>query len=101
MARFPKTLRSTQRAKHSKADGHMEGSPTPFNRDTPRPVEIRRLSNITIERKRLNPSPMAKHFTNFAPVIRGQVRIPKDIVSSNRDGQDGRLIVSAGDYPED
>lgn len=71
--RFPKTLRSSQ-----KGSGRLPSDPTAFDRAALRPAETRRLSRITSETARLNPSPMAKHFTNFAPKM-GGTKVPKVI----------------------
>jgi hypothetical protein len=100
MARFPKTLRSTQRAKHSKTEGVLPVAPSSFHRSAPRPVDEQRLSNITIERKRLNPHALAQRFTKFISHYTGQVKIPRDIVSSGREGG-GRARLDVGQIPED
>lgn len=98
--------RSTQRNRRSTADGHVPRSPAPHDphragaepgrlRDTPTadnyPVhwgprvnrtgeDNKRLTNITNERARGNPHPLAKRMTKFITNMRGQVRIPVDVV---------------------
>lgn len=99
--RFPKTLRSSQRAKHSDTEGQLPVHPSSFHRSMPRPVSEQRLSNITIERKRLNPHPIAQRFTKFISHYTGQVRIPRDVISAARQTQDGRARLDVGQIPED
>lgn len=104
--------RSTQRARHQAADGHLarspkphdphrrEGDPTVALKDDPvglhTPPEfgdrmdhrnVKRLTNITIERTRNNANRLARRFTKFIEIMSGQVRIPRDVV-----GRQGTVI---------
>lgn len=101
MARFPKTLRSSQRAKHSDTEGQLPVHPSSYHRGAPRPVAEQRLSNITIERRRLNPHPLAQRFTKFTTHYAGQVKIPRNMIHPNRDVQDARASLDVGQIPED
>jgi hypothetical protein len=67
---------------------------------------MQRLSPTTIERKRLNPSPLARFFTRFTTNYRGQVRIPHNLLSPDRftlTGRDsqGERGIDVGELPED
>jgi hypothetical protein len=107
MARFPKTLRSTQKASHSLTEGLLPAAGTTgFDREAPRPAKMERLSPTTIGRKRLNPHPVARFFTRFTTNYRGQVRIPHNLMSEDRfslTGRDpsGERGIDVGEMPED
>jgi hypothetical protein len=106
MARFPKTLRSTQKARRGPNEGLLPGDPSAFDREAPRPVSFERLSPTTVARKRLNPHPIANFFTRFTTKYTGQVRIPHNLLSADRfrlTGRDssGERGIDVGDLPED
>jgi hypothetical protein len=67
---------------------------------------VLRISNITVERQRTDPNPLAKRFTKFIHNYHGQVRIPRDLLSANRlsgDSRDpqGQRHIDVGQIPED
>jgi hypothetical protein len=120
--------RSTQRPKHSDADGHLPRSPTGHNPHRPgatpellsphpsadnstphfgpREGHVKqRLTNITVERARTTASPMARRLTKFTTNMHGQVKIPHNLISPDRetsgDTADSMRCLDVGQVPED
>lgn len=116
-----KKLRSTQRATHSAAGGHVRNSPTGHDphragatpqllKDYPSadndplhfgPREGRetyRLTNTTIERTRTTASKLSRRFTKFIQNMHGQVKIPHDLIGG---GNDSVKTLDVGQIPED
>jgi hypothetical protein len=117
-----KKPRSTQRSRHSSADGHVKRSPNGHDPHRSTPAQLRdfpspgapqwgprgerhaqfRQSNITIDRRRVNASPLAKRGVKFITNYTGQVRIPRDVI-----GRKGKVVpggvacLDVGQVPED
>ena len=101
MARFPKTLRSSQRGPKTGNGGRLPGDPSAYDREKPYLCAEERLSPTTIARKRTSPNPMGRRFTKFTTNYTGQIKIPHDIISAARESQDGRAHLDVGQIPED
>lgn len=86
---------------------HLKGHPSVPKQapvSGPRPRDYHpafRLSNITIERACSDPSPMAKHFTDFTHDFRDLHAIPKNLIHPGRRRQDGRKSVGRVKLPKD
>lgn len=130
MAQYRKP-NTTTKHRHKAADGHLKNSPAPHDphvRGAPPgrlktepsgdnyPVHFgpradrvgednKRLTNITNERARPHPHSLARRFTKFITNIRGQVKIPRNLLSSDRPtaGQqaDAERCIDVGQIPED
>jgi hypothetical protein len=59
------------------------------------------LTNITNERCRTDPSPLAVRNTNFRQHFNDPISIPKDLMHPDRGQQDGRYHIDVGPLPED
>jgi hypothetical protein len=123
-----KKPRSTQRPNHSFQGGFVPRSPTAHNPHAPGALpeafrtdqpsvkgtghfgprvshEKLRLTNITVERARTNASAMARRFTKFLTNFHGQVKIPTNLLSPDRESlsgdADGQRHLDVGQIPED
>jgi hypothetical protein len=113
---------STTRHRHSGVGGHVKRSPTGHDPARSNPAlltdfpsgvgsdfgargdrrDVVRQSNITIDRRRTTPSPLAKRNTKFITRFTGQVQIPRDTIGRKGTVVDGGVkCLDVGQVPED
>ena len=62
--------------------------------------DYQRVSSITTERRRLNPSPLAQHFTNFKTDYTDPIAIPGNVIGGPTQVTGGAKHLDVGQLPE-